>query len=107
MLPFLVACVCGDGTRQMGEDCDDGNEITEACAYGEESSARSVISSVRAGSASRVIVAMGALMHPTASSATMAIRPKTRALMATQAASSAAVAVRRLQGRPASAAMGG
>ena len=37
MLPFLVACVCGDGTRQMGEDCDDGNEITEACAYGEES----------------------------------------------------------------------
>ena len=25
LLPFLVACVCGDGTRQMGEDCDDGN----------------------------------------------------------------------------------
>ena len=72
-----------------------------------KSPARSVISSVRAGSASRVIVAMGASMPLTASSATMAIRPKTRALMAIQAASSAVVAVRRLQARRASAAMDG
>ena len=72
-----------------------------------KSPARCVISSVRAGSASRAIVAMDALIHPTASSATMAIRLKTRALTATQAASSAAVAVRRLQARRASAAMDG
>ena len=34
----LVMCLCGDGTIDSadGEDCDDGNNATEACAYGLE-----------------------------------------------------------------------
>ncbi len=30
-----VAAVCGNGTEEVGEACDDGNTATEACAYGE------------------------------------------------------------------------
>ncbi|MDL1872721.1 hypothetical protein FBR05_11020 [Deltaproteobacteria bacterium PRO3] len=29
------AGVCGNGQREVGEQCDDGNALTEACAYGE------------------------------------------------------------------------
>jgi len=34
-----TAGLCGDGTQQSGanEQCDDGNTVTETCAYGEES----------------------------------------------------------------------
>ena len=28
---------CGNGTQEAGEDCDDGNTVTEACAYGQTS----------------------------------------------------------------------
>lgn len=28
---------CGDGTRNLGEDCDDGNTDTETCSYGDRS----------------------------------------------------------------------
>ncbi|OQA86194.1 MAG: Serine/threonine-protein kinase pkn1 [bacterium ADurb.Bin236] len=31
--------VCGDGITSVGEECDDGNEITEKCDYGETSCA--------------------------------------------------------------------
>ncbi|MDH5717711.1 MAG: DUF4215 domain-containing protein [Spirochaetia bacterium] len=29
--------MCGDGVKNIHEDCDDGNTITESCAYGETS----------------------------------------------------------------------
>ncbi len=29
--------VCGNGTVETGEDCDDGNTVTETCTYGETS----------------------------------------------------------------------
>ncbi|HWU86176.1 MAG TPA: hypothetical protein VN253_02830 [Kofleriaceae bacterium] len=31
--------VCGNGVTETGEDCDDGNAITEVCAYGQSSCA--------------------------------------------------------------------
>ena len=32
-----VAAVCGNGAVEAGEGCDDGNQVTEACAYGLQS----------------------------------------------------------------------
>lgn len=31
---FVLIDNCGDGHRTVGEDCDDGNSVTEDCAYG-------------------------------------------------------------------------
>jgi len=35
--PSAALAVCGDGTVEPGESCDDGNQITEPCPYGAES----------------------------------------------------------------------
>lgn len=32
-----ASSICGDGVVGLGEQCDDGNQVTEACAYGAES----------------------------------------------------------------------
>ena len=34
-----TAATCGNGVRELGEDCDDNNTVTEACAYGQTSCA--------------------------------------------------------------------
>ena len=33
---LLRGPACGDGVKDAGETCDDGNLVTEACAYGEQ-----------------------------------------------------------------------
>jgi hypothetical protein len=35
----LQRLVCGNGAKDSGEDCDDGNKVTETCPYGHAPSA--------------------------------------------------------------------
>lgn len=37
MVSVIEPAVCGNNSIESGEQCDDGNTVTETCSYGEES----------------------------------------------------------------------